>query len=46
MAKNLFILFCASVLAFSVSTAVFAQEGSKNEEAKETRFAGGARAVR
>jgi len=36
MAKNLFILLCGSVLAFSVSTAVFAQEGSKNEEAKET----------
>ena len=36
MAKNLFTLLCASVLAFNVSTAVFAQEGSKNEEAKET----------
>jgi hypothetical protein len=36
MAKWLFTLLCASVLAFTVPKLVFAQEGSKNEEAKET----------
>ncbi len=35
MVKKLLTLLFASVLAFSLSMSVFAQEGSKKEEAKE-----------